>query len=76
MCCRICCCAGRTAGIASMMCARSSTGLRYIAKTGCQWRWMPGNLRPWAAVYHASRQKLLEGKLNELYNQNASEEDD
>lgn len=30
-------------------------GLRYIAKTGCQWRWMPHDLPPWAAVYQQTR---------------------
>ena len=25
--------------------------VRYVAKTGCPWRWVPGDLPPWAAVY-------------------------
>lgn len=26
-------------------------GLRFIARTGLQWRYMPHDLPPWAAVY-------------------------
>jgi transposase len=26
-------------------------GLRYVARTGAPWRWMPHDLPPWAAVY-------------------------
>lgn len=27
------------------------SGLRYLVKTGGQWRWMPHDLPPWPAVY-------------------------
>ncbi len=30
-------------------------GLRYIIKTGAQWRAMPHDLPPWAAVYQQAR---------------------
>lgn len=30
-------------------------GLRYVVKTGCQWRQMPHDLPPWAAVYQQAR---------------------
>jgi len=26
-------------------------GLRYLGHTGCQWRYLPNDLPPWAAVY-------------------------
>jgi Putative transposase of IS4/5 family (DUF4096) len=30
-------------------------GVRYVARTGCPWRWMPKDLPPWAAVYQQMR---------------------
>jgi len=33
-------------------------GLRYIARTGLQWRFMPNDLPPWAAVYQQTRRWL------------------
>jgi transposase len=30
-------------------------GLRYVVKTGCQWRQMPHDFPPWAAVYQQAR---------------------
>lgn len=30
-------------------------GLRYIVRTGNQWRFMPGDLPPWPVVYHQTR---------------------
>ena len=33
-------------------------GLRFIACTGMQWRLMPHDLRPWAAVYQQTRRWL------------------
>ena len=30
-------------------------GLRYIVKTGAQWRWMPHDLPPWEAVYQQTQ---------------------
>ncbi len=36
-------------------------GLRYIARTGLQWRFMPTNLPPWHAVYQHTRRWLDAG---------------
>ena len=33
-------------------------GLRFIARTGLQWRYMPHDLPPWAAVYQQTRRWL------------------
>jgi transposase len=30
-------------------------GLRYLVKTGCQWRWMPHDLPPWPTVYQQAQ---------------------
>src|ERR1700689_3659704 len=30
-------------------------GLRYIVRTGNQWRFMPGDLPPWTAVYQQTQ---------------------
>ena len=36
-------------------------GLRYIVKTGMQWRWMPNDLPPWPAVYQQTRRWVAAG---------------
>jgi transposase len=36
-------------------------GLRWIARTGAQWRWMPHDLPPWQAVYQQSQRWLRAG---------------
>jgi transposase len=36
-------------------------GLRYIVKTGGQWRWMPHDLPPWPAVYQQAQRWLAAG---------------
>lgn len=36
-------------------------GLRYIVKTGGQWRWMPHDLPPWPIVYQQARRWLDAG---------------
>ena len=36
-------------------------GLRYIVKTGGQWRWMPHDLPPWPTVYQQTRRWLAAG---------------
>ena len=36
-------------------------GLRYIVKTGGQWRWMPHDLPPWPIVYQQARRWLAAG---------------
>jgi transposase len=41
-------------------------GLRYIIKTGAQWRAMPHDLPPWAAVYQQARRWLSWGCFEAL----------
>ena len=41
-------------------------GLRYIIKTGAQWRAMPHDLPPWAAVYQQSQRWLVAGCFEAL----------
>ena len=36
-------------------------GLRYIVKTGGQWRWMPHDLPPWPVVYQQTQRWLAAG---------------
>jgi transposase len=36
-------------------------GLRFIARTGLQWRFMPNDLPPWPAVYQQTRRWLAAG---------------
>lgn len=36
-------------------------GLRYIVKTGMQWRWMPNDLPPWPAVYQQTQRWVAAG---------------
>lgn len=36
-------------------------GLRYIIKTGMQWRWMPHDLPPWEAVYQQTQRWFRAG---------------
>jgi transposase len=35
--------------------------LRYICRTGCQWRCLPSNFPPWSAVYYYFRRWQLSG---------------
>jgi len=41
-------------------------GLRYIVKTGGQWRWMPHDLPPWAMVYQQTRRWLAAGSFEAI----------
>jgi transposase len=41
-------------------------GLRYVVKTGCQWRMLPHDLPPWTAVYQQARRWLQAGVFEEL----------
>jgi transposase len=41
-------------------------GVRYVARTGCPWRWMPNDLPPWAAVYQQMRRWLEAGCFEAL----------
>ena len=36
-------------------------GLRYIVRTGNQWRFMPGDLPPWTAVYQQTQRWMRAG---------------
>jgi transposase len=36
-------------------------GMRYIVRTGAQWRWMPHDLPPWHTVYQQARRWLKAG---------------
>lgn len=38
-----------------------ANGLRYIARTGLQWRYMPHDLPPWHAVYDQTRRWIAAG---------------
>ena len=35
--------------------------IRYVVKTGCQWRYLPHDLPPWTAVYQQARRWLQAG---------------
>src|SRR5215207_5617803 len=41
-------------------------GLRYVVKTGGQWRWMPHDLPPWPVVYQQARRWLAAGVFEAL----------
>jgi transposase len=41
-------------------------GLRYIVRTGMQWRMMPNDLPPWHAVYQQSRRWLRAGVFEDM----------
>jgi transposase len=41
-------------------------GLRYVVKTGAPWRWMLGDLPPWAAVYQQAQRWLAAGCFEAL----------
>jgi transposase len=41
-------------------------GLRYVVKTGCQWRFLPHDLPPWTAVYQQARRWLAAGVFETL----------
>jgi transposase len=41
-------------------------GLRYIVKTGGQWRWMPHDLPPWPMVYQQTRRWLEAGSFEAI----------
>jgi transposase len=40
--------------------------MRYVVKTGCQWRFVPHDLPPWAAVYQQARRWLHAGVFEEI----------
>src|SRR5262249_41354276 len=41
-------------------------GLRWIIRTGAQWRWMPHDLPPWYVVYQQSRRWMKAGGFESL----------
>src|SRR4051794_24028099 len=41
-------------------------GLRYIVKTGGQWRWMPHDLPPWPTVYQQTQRWLAAGSFEAI----------
>src|SRR5512135_3217624 len=43
-------------------------GLRWIVRTGAQWRMMPHNLPPWAAVYQQTQRWLKAGVFEAIVN--------
>jgi transposase len=40
--------------------------LRYLVKTGCQWRFVPHDLPPWTAVYQQARRWLQAGVFEQI----------
>src|SRR5690606_23862310 len=41
-------------------------GLRYVARTGLQWRFMPNDLPPWPTVYQQTRRWLDAGVFDTI----------
>jgi len=41
-------------------------GVRFVARSGCPWRWMPNDLSPWAAVYQQMRRWMAWGCFETL----------
>jgi transposase len=40
--------------------------LRYVVRTGCQWRYLPHDLRPWTAVSQQARRWLQAGVFEQI----------
>jgi len=40
--------------------------VRYVVKTGCQWRFLPHDLPPWTAVYQQARRWLQAGIFEQI----------
>jgi transposase len=40
--------------------------IRYVVKTGCQWRFLPHDLPPWTAVYQQARRWLHAGVFEDI----------
>jgi transposase len=40
--------------------------LRYVIKTGCQWRFLPHDFPPWAAVYQQARRWIAAGIFEQI----------
>jgi transposase len=41
-------------------------GLRWIVRTGAQWRWLPHDLPPWPVVYQQSQRGIKAGVFESL----------
>ena len=41
--------------------------LFYVDRTGCQWRYLPGDYPPWPTVYYYSRKWNLDGTLQTIH---------
>jgi transposase len=40
--------------------------MRYVVKTGCQWRFLPHDFPPWTAVYQQTRRWMQAGVLEQI----------
>jgi transposase len=40
--------------------------VRYVVKTGCQWRYLPHDFPPWTAVYQQARRWIAAGVFEEI----------
>ena len=40
--------------------------MRYVVRTGCQWRFLPHDLPPWTAVYQQARRWMQAGVFEEI----------
>ena len=40
--------------------------VRYVVRTGCQWRFLPHDLPPWAAVYQQARRWMQAGVFEQI----------
>jgi transposase len=40
--------------------------IRYVVRTGCQWRFLPHDLPPWTAVYQQARRWMQAGVFEEI----------
>jgi transposase len=40
--------------------------VRYVVKTGCQWRYLPGDFPPWSAVYQQGRRWTAAGVFEDM----------
>src|SRR5215813_4972969 len=40
--------------------------LRYVVRTGCQWRFLPHDLPPWTAVYQQARRWVQAGAFEQI----------
>src|SRR5262249_438841 len=40
--------------------------IRYVVRTGCQWRFLPHHLPPWTAVYQQARRWMQAGAFEQI----------